>query len=37
MELTEKYVVYLTIRPRGRMDYELIAHEVYGLMGYSNS
>ena len=28
---------YLTIRPRGRMDYESIAHEAYGLMGYSNS
>ena len=28
---------YLTNRPRARMDYEAIAHEVVGRMGYSNS
>ena len=30
-------VYYLTVRPWGRMDYESIAHEAVGLMGYSNS
>ena len=29
--------IILTIRPRGRMDYESIAHESVGRMGYSNS
>ena len=27
---------YLTIRSRGRMDYESIAHEAVGQMDYSN-
>ena len=29
--------VHLTIRPRGRMDYESIAHEAVGRMDYLNS
>ena len=28
---------HLTTRPRGRIDYESIAHEVVGRMSYSNS
>ena len=29
--------LYLTIRPRGRMDYESIVREAVGRMSYSNS
>ena len=31
------YKFYLTIRPRGRMDYESIANEAVGRMDYSKS
>ena len=33
----QSYLVYLTIRSRGRMDYESIAHEAIGRRGYSDS
>ena len=36
ININERYLpFYLTIRPRGRMDYESIAHEAVGRMGYS--
>ena len=31
------YFIYLTVRPRIGMDYESIAHEAVGRVGYSNS
>ena len=35
--IIQKKSNYLTIRPRGRMDYESTAHEAVGQMSYSNS